>query len=308
MFSSDPFHRITAGGTFQRTFQIFAANYKVFLIMSGIIFLPLSLVSITMNQILGSSWHTVIDGSMNNNDNNNNNNSLLDSASFNGTYYDPHSTTTATATAAGSDPFNDALMQNMSRFGTQFVVEYIVLLIVSIAGKSAMSFAVAEMYVGRDPSWLDCYKKGMSRWCAVFGDAVLVGFGVGLCQFVIEIFVVILIFLVHNYFMTFLAFLIIAAWLVVLTYVMVSLMILAPVIMVESTGPINAINRCWELSNNNRCYIFCTAFCLFLVYYAFQLVLSAILFAMGGGDAAYSIGGAFLVVLPALIYVPLQVM
>ena len=98
------------------------------------------------------------------------------------------------------------------------------------------------------------------------------------------------------------------AWWVVLVYVLVSLMIIAPVVMIEGKSPIDSIKRCWELASNNRCYIFCTVFCLALIYYAAQLILAAIVMAAGGTDAIMSTFGAIIMYLPVLAFLPLTVM
>jgi hypothetical protein len=311
MFSSDPFQRLTAGGTYNRTFKIFAERYDLFVIISGIIFVPLACMSISLSKFFGSSMNTMIDAMNSLDPSQQQNFDAYNSAVNNVTsnYYDgdTYDGSAAVSFAAGSNPMGDAFLANMSSFGTQFVLEYLALLLVAIAGKAAMAYAVAEMYAGRDPSWLVCFKKGLSRWCDIFGSAALVSLGVFACNILFEI-VILVLASMQNSFMHFLGFLVMVAWMVFLTYVMVSLMILAPVIMVEGKGPINSIKRCWELSSNNRCYIFCTVFCLCMLYYVCQLVLTGILYSAAGPESVFTTGGAFLIILPALIYLPLAVM
>jgi lysylphosphatidylglycerol synthetase-like protein (DUF2156 family) len=187
------------------------------------------------------------------------------------------------------------------------VLNYLALWLFDIAGEAAMAYAVAELYVGRDPNWLDCLKKGFSRWCDVFGSVALVSFGLNVLNAFVQ-FIVALVASTNNNNLTLLAMLAMIAWMLFITYVMVSLMILAPVIMVEGTGPIKSIKRCWELSWGNRCYIFCTIFCLGMLNYTVQIVLTGIFLGTGGQDVSFSSGSAFLVILPALIYIPLAVM
>jgi hypothetical protein len=327
MFSSDPFQRLTAGGTFNRTFTIFAQRFDLFLIISGIIFVPLALMFVSLSKFLGSSMQTMFEamnsldttnsGGSNRNledgayDNSNSNNYYDNSSSSNvdinvdNSNYDSNYDS-ASAFSANSDPMTDAFVSNMSIFGTQFVLEYLALLLFAIAGKAAMAYAVAEMYAGRDPTWLNCLKKGFSRWCDVFGSAMLVSVAVFGCNIVFQL--VIAVMAATGYkFMYFLCFLVMVAWTVFLTFVMVSLMILAPVIMVEGNGPIRSIKRCWELSWNNRCYIFCTIFCMCMLYYVVQLVLTGILYSIST-ELVATTGGAILVILPALLYIPLAVM
>lgn len=298
MFSSDPFQRLTAGGTFNRTLNIFMGRYDLFMMITSIIFVPVAFMMVSIFQFMGTSMHTMLE-SLQTQQNMNNMNS--------GTGYDNYSEYSSTTMAAGSDPFSDAIFQNLSSFGSQFILEYIALLVLSIAGEAAMTYAVAELYAGRDPVWLDCLKKGFSRWCDLFGSAFIVVFAIGFCDFSVRLlsggFIS-----TQNNFMVFLGVLVIVAWLVVVAFVMVSFMILAPVIMVEGSGPINSIKRCWELSWNNRCYIFCTIFCICVSYYVVQLVLTGILIGIGGQEAVFSIRGALLVVLPIMLYIPLNVM
>jgi hypothetical protein len=295
MFSSDPFQRLTAGGTYNRTFTIFAHRYDLFLTISGMIFVPMAALMITLQLHTGSSMHT-----------------LLTNGSPDSVYYsggevndDMMDDATATATAAEADA-NDDAAKAMNKFMTQFFVEYVVFMFFAIGAQAAMALAVAEMYANREPNVVQCLKKGFSRWCDIFGAAMLIGLGVGLSNVVVQIIGVLLIYTGNNFFVS-LAFLIIIAYCAVVMYVMVTLMILSPVIMVEGTGPIKSIKRCWELSSNNRCYMFCTVFCMAMVYYAIQLVISLILFMGGGTEAVYSWWGALLLVLPALVYVPLVV-
>lgn len=318
MFSSDPFQRLTAGGTFNRTFRIFMQRYDLFLIIAGIIFVPLALISITIMRCFGTSMQTVL-GAMEiqhsgddayasggNYNNNSGDNAYPSDGVYNNNNGDPY----VYSNYDGTDPMAAALLSNMRTFGCQFVLEYVALLILGIAGKAAIAYAVAELYAGRDPSWLDCLKKGFSRWCDVFGAAMLVGLGIALCNIFVEITIAVLAVIGgdNNGFMMFLILLVVIAWFVFIAYVMVSLMILAPVIMVEGSGPINSIKRSWELSWNNRCYIFCTIFCFCMIYYVVQIILSAIVMTAGGPGAVLSVWGAFVIILPAFLYLPLAVM
>eukprot|EP00539_Tryblionella_compressa_P000178 CAMPEP_0178746464 /NCGR_PEP_ID=MMETSP0744-20121128/7823_1 /TAXON_ID=913974 /ORGANISM="Nitzschia punctata, Strain CCMP561" /LENGTH=268 /DNA_ID=CAMNT_0020399677 /DNA_START=340 /DNA_END=1146 /DNA_ORIENTATION=+ len=208
--------------------------------------------------------------------------------------------------AYASDAMDDKTTANMTKFMIQFTLEYVAFMFIAIAGQAAMAYATAEMYAAREPSWSACLKKGFTRWCDIFGAAFLVGFGMGVCNIFIQLIAVNLL-ASKTSFLIFLGFLLLVAYYVVIVYVMVSLVILTPVIMVEGTGPIKSIKRCWELSWDNRCYIFCTAFCLSLVYYAFQLVLYLLLSAIGGTEAVFSWWGALVLISPSIIYLPLVV-
>ena len=293
--SNDGFHRLTAGGTFNRTFAVFAKRWDLFLIIAGIIFIPLALMAVSMMKVIGSSMSTLMAG--------------IDASGGlqvdeNGTvvYSDVGGDGTAADPFADSDP-----LAAFASFGLQFFLEYLALLIFAVAGKGAIAYAVGQLYLDNDPSWLQCLQMGFSKWCTLFCAAFLVGVCIGGGNIVANLIAGSL-FAADVTILSLIGFLIMVAWWVVLVYVLVSLMIIAPVVMIEGKSPIDSIKRCWELASNNRCYIFCTVFCLALIYYAAQLSLAAIVMAAGGTDAIMSTFGAIIVYLPALAFLPLTVM
>ena len=170
-----------------------------------------------------------------------------------------------------------------------------------------MAYAVAELYAGRNPSWLDCCKKSFRRWCDLLLAIVVVCFTVFCAHFFVSILFMVCV-LTNNRIMVVLGSLMMMAWLVCYLFVIVSLSLLAPILMVEGTGPVHSLKRCWELSWNNRCYIFCTAFCLCIMYYVVQLLLYVILAASGGVDLVFSTLGAFVIMSPIWVYLPLVIM
>ena len=293
--SHDGFHRLTAGGTFNRTFAVFAKRWDLFLIIAGIIFIPLALMAVSMMKVIGSSMSTLMAG--------------IDASGGlqvdeNGTvvYSDVGGDGTAADPFADSDP-----LAAFASFGLQFFLEYLALLIFAVAGKGAIAYAVGQLYLDNDPSWLQCLQMGFSKWCTLFCASFLVGVCIGGGNIVANLIAGSL-FAADVTILSLIGFLIMVAWWVVLVYVLVSLMIIAPVVMIEGKSPIDSIKRCWELASNNRCYIFCTVFCLALIYYAAQLILAAIVMAAGGTDAIMSTFGAIIMYLPVLAFLPLTVM
>jgi len=297
-FANNPFQRITGGATFSRSFAIFMERYDLFLVLSGMIFIPLALMTATITHFIGSSMATM-------------------TQAMDTTYYEPDSSADSYAydstnyydSSANMDSitadFASNMASNMAAFGGQLVLEYILLMIVSIAGRAAMAYAVAEMYAGRDPNWRNCLKLGFSRWCDLFGAAFLVGFGIGFANGLVQAIFMLLLY-TQSTIVAILASVGILAWHVVIIFVLVSLMILAPVIMVEGQGPIKSIKRSLLLSWNNRCYIFCTVFCLALVGYTMQVIIALILYSASPSLMASGFG-AVISLLPALIFVPLAV-
>ena len=299
--SADAFQRLTAGGTFSRTFAVFRKRWDLFLIIAGIIFIPLALMAVSIMTVIGSSMSTLLAG--------------IDASA--GLQVDENGTIVYSdggSSSAGAADFYDGSsgmdvnpFATFGSFGLQFVLEYLALLIFAVAGKGAIAYAVAQIYVDRNPSWLECLQRGFSKWCTLFCASFLVGLGTGVVNAVVNL-VASLMFGKNMGFLALVGFLILVAWFVVLIYILVSLMIIAPVVMIEGKSPVASIQRCWELSSNNRCYIFCTVFCLALVYYLAQIILAAIAMAIGGADALVSTWGAFLILLPALAFLPLTVM
>ena len=164
------------------------------------------------------------------------------------------------------------------------------------------SYMLEEILLG----WIAA-KKGVQRWCNIFLAIMLVNVLIFGAQVVVKI-LFILTIVTKSPIMVFLGCVLLVTWFAGLMFAMVSLGLLAPVIMVEGTGPVRSIKRCWELSWNNRCYIFCTVFCLCMMYYLVQLVLYVILVSSAGLDLVFSTWGAFLIMLPILIYLPLATM
>ncbi len=295
MFSSDPFQRLTAGGTFNRTSKIFLQRYDLFLTITGIVFVPLALLMMTIFQFFGSSFHTIMNAL----------NSQQNITEYDG--LDDALYGTASSIEVGDEIAIDPFVGEMSKFLSQLVVEYLIFAFLAIAAKAAMTHAVAELYAGRDPKWLECLKQGFSRWCDVFGAILLVNTGVFCIDFTVRITSALLVS-TQSTFLAFLSFLVSMVWFVSLMFITVSLMVLAPVIMVEGTGPIRSLKRCREISWNNRCYIFCSVFSFCMLYYVVQIILCVLLASLGGVDAVMSTWGAFVMTLPAMIYIPIQSM
>lgn len=264
------------------------------MIIAGIAFVPLAFMMITYFEILGASLYTVTDVI-------NSQQNISASSGFDEFGNDCSSST------SGDCNVENVYVANMSSFTSQILIEYACFVVLIIAAKAAMTHAVAELYMGRDPKWLDCVKEGFSRWCDIFGTGALISFGIFIMNIATEI-IAFLLMMTASKVMIVVSIFMWIIWLILLFYLSVSFMILTPVIMVERMGPIHTIKRCWQLSRNNRCYTFCTIFCFCITYYMLQLLLCIIVVNLGGLDAIASIWGAFLVSLPAIIYIPVTAM
>jgi hypothetical protein len=290
VFRSDPFQRLTAGGTFSRAFQILTSRYDLFFSIACFIFVPQLVLQITLSHSTGSSFQTM--------------NAFLNQNMAAASYDAPTDLNDAQKEAVA-----DALVPDMMKVSAQVAMEYIILMVFAVAGNAAMCHAVAELYADRYPTWLASLRKGFSRWCDVFGATMLFSVGLSLGYLVCVVGIFILSMLMPGWVVALFGFLVAVVFLVFACYISVSLMILQPVIMVEGKGPIDSIKRCWELSSNNRCYIYCTSFCLALTSIVVQSVLFLMLSAAAGGTEGVHLGwAAFVMSLPTMVYAPLSSM
>lgn len=326
----DPFRRLTAGATYSRAFQVLGERYELFFAITFLLYIPLAWMSVTLHKMMGSSLQTIMDmatagvttGDYNQRQLFSNSNeyvSSYDSTNMNGMGYSNEysSSFSNTNTADYSVSVNldedefaalgAEFAQSLASFGAKLLVEYIAFLIIGIAGEAAMAYAVAELYAGRTPDTMECLKKGFSRWCDLFGSSLLVGFGMGIGNLIMQGIMAGCI-MSQKGILIFLAVMLFIGWIVVIVFMMVSLEILPPVLMIEGEGPINSLKRCWELSWDNRCYIFCTLFGLGVCLNIATIILALVVVGMGGPDFAFSTVGSLITTLPLLFYLPMAIM
>ena len=142
-------------------------------------------------------------------------------------------------------------------------------------GEAAIGLAVARMYLGSYPETMTTLKSGVSHFSNLFCSNLLVG----AIRFVFIWFVAgpLLSLLSTSggaaVAKELVAVVIGTVWILAATYFIVSMMIVVPVIVLEKKGPVAGVQRAWDLSNGNRCYIFCTSFCLGLVFGILILML-----------------------------------
>lgn len=195
------------------------------------------------------------------------------------------SVATASHAASQGDWDNDAnnddfmkLRSQMGAFIGQFIVEVFLLQIVIIMAKGAVVYAVAAMYAQQQPTLLHSLKQGCSRWCDLFLTGFLVGIGVLICHLIVALIIFTILSISDS--LTPLVVVIQLAYSCFLIYVMVSFMILVPVIIVERKSSSICIWRCLELADGNRCFIFCSVFCIAIVNNIIQMIMAQILFAI----------------------------
>jgi hypothetical protein len=152
--------------------------------------------------------------------------------------------------------------------------------------------AVAELYVGQVPTVDSTLQHGLGKMYQLFGNAVVIGAGVGVPAFILLL-AMVWIFngaavgvIIFNA-----IFLVVMACVVVVTY------FTYPSVMVEDAGMIDSVYRSYELTKNHRGHIF-TVLTLFFVT-KFVLDLACNFTALAGGGAV----GALMQLLKIIISV-----
>jgi hypothetical protein len=152
--------------------------------------------------------------------------------------------------------------------------------------------AVAEMYVGQVPTVDSTLQHGLGKMYQLFGNAVVIGAGVGVPAFILLLAMVWITNGAAAGVIVFNAiFLVVMACVVVVTY------FTYPAVMVEDAGMVDSIYRSFELTKNHRCHIF-SVLTLFFVT-KFVLDLACNFTAMAGGGAV----GALMQLLKIIISV-----
>lgn len=288
-FEENPFQRLSAGGAISRAFSLLFERKEVFLPIGALCYIPLVAVAATMLHLTGSAVAAASQEAGNQEEANA---EYTDYSSYFGAQQDFH---------AGS-------------FLGQLLVEFVLLDIVIILAKGAIVYAVASMYTQRKPNLGSSLKQGWSRWCDLFATGLLVSFAVFICYLIMAAFHLGIFSLIGND-SSGLALLVLAVYLVYLgfvIYVVVSLILLTPVIIVEGTTCFACIRRCMELAKGNRCFIFCTVFCIGLVTVIIQTILGMIVIAIhkDGSDVVTTAPVLYGAVtsLTTFLFVPLQIM
>lgn len=279
MFAAEVFTRLTVGQTFSRSFAIFLERWDLFLLVASVVYIPFFLFMVTYSSALGEATVASIE------------------KATNGEYdpdYDPM-----------EEAFNQMFVTLQGSMG-KLAAESTFLNLVGILGTAAVAITVAEMYAERMPNAFESGKKGLSQYCDLFcaGFLVQCAFAVLL---VLAITVMFLCYSSQNSFLIFLGILVCIGVFMVIIFIAVAMMIVAPTIMVEKLGPVQAVKRCWELAYNNRCYIFCTSYCLSLVNGFATSIWGGIFFG-GNPMAQFTPFGALIMSLPFLIFFPANAM
>uniref|UniRef100_A0A7S3PAM9 Glycerophosphoryl diester phosphodiesterase membrane domain-containing protein n=1 Tax=Amphora coffeiformis TaxID=265554 RepID=A0A7S3PAM9_9STRA len=141
--------------------------------------------------------------------------------------------------------------------------------------------AVAEMYVGQVPTVDGTLQLGLSKLYQLFCNAVIIGAAVAFPAILVLLFLVWIsggaqvVVIMFNFF-----FLIVAIGVVVVTYHTY------PVIMVEEKGPIDSIQRSYDLSQGHRVYIFTCIMLFFLGKFILHTICNVIGAHAGGAVTA----------------------
>lgn len=189
-------------------------------------------------------------------------------------------------------------------FGLQFMIYEFA----TILGRAAIMRGVANMYVGQSVTLMECFQAAWAKKVPLISVSFIVGLGGALGIGVVALFV----HLASSYPNPFTIFLAVVAGLVVLTggaYAYIGVVMANASIMIENfSGPVQGIQRSWELATGSRCYLMCVLFCLWFMNQLLSRLLHNMFSSGDIMDAIFSLAGLVVSILPLLIYFPLKSM
>lgn len=187
-----------------------------------------------------------------------------------------------------------------------FAMQFLLYDVSSVVGQGAVTHAVAQIYIGQRPTWLNCLKKGWKKkWVLVCSSLIVHG---SLMLSLIPMLIIISFTAFNpNGFTIALSVITGIAYLCGAIFGYLGVILTSPAIMVEGfTSPIKGIQRSWELATGSRCYLFCTLFCFWFLNQLIVRLLHNMFVSGNIMDAMFSIVGIVMSVVPVLIYFPLH--
>jgi hypothetical protein len=180
--------------------------------------------------------------------------------------------------------------------------------IATVIGQGAISQAVAMIYIGQRPGWLQCVRSAWGKKWPLLGSSLLLYWGLFLAFIPTWVFIVVAVANSNGLTIT-LACLAGLVFFVSGLYAFIGLIMTSPAIMVEGHGsPIKAMMRSWELAAGSRCYLLCTLFCLWLIGNLVSRLLHNMFVTGDVMDVMFSIVGIVVSVVPMLLFFPLHAM
>jgi hypothetical protein len=187
-------------------------------------------------------------------------------------------------------------------------LQLVVYEISTVLGQGAISHAVASIYVGQRPGWLQCVRESWKRKLALFGSSLLVYgalFLAGIPPFIL----ISVATVIPNVLTIVLACVSGVAFVVGGLYGYIGAIMSSPAIMVEGfSNPVKGIMRSWELATGSRCYLLCTLFCLWFLNNLVARLLHNMFITGDVMDILFTIVGIVVSVIPLLLFFPLHAM
>jgi hypothetical protein len=188
------------------------------------------------------------------------------------------------------------------------VIQFVFYELATVIGQGGISQAVAMIYVGQRPDWLQCIKAAWSKKCSLWGSSLLV-FGALFLAFLPAYVLIVVAVISPNPLTITLAVLAGMAFLFFGIYGYIGTVMTSPAIMVEGFGnPVKAISRSWELAAGSRCYLLSTLFCLWLMGNLVSRLLNNMFVTGDVMDVLFSFVGIVVSVLPVMLFFPLHAM
>lgn len=183
-----------------------------------------------------------------------------------------------------------------------FCIEFGIYALATVIGQGAVTYAVAKIYIGENPEWLECLKTAWKRKWQLLGASLLVDGSIFLCLMLVAAAILIFGFDPNPFTITLLVLASVFAA-VGIAYAYSGLLLVSPSIMVESfSSPIKGIKRSWELSTGSRCYLICTMISLYFCL----LMANSFLMNLFGSDSVISILDFVIRIIPLTLYFPLH--
>lgn len=270
---SNLYDRLTISTSFNRAFEIFFKRLEFFVPLGLAVFVPFSIYMYTFVSMIHSDIEALQE-SVNNGE---------DLVEANKEYW-------------------LGIASHAKHHASTLILEVVFNSIVTVFAQAVVSIAVAQIYVGRSPDVPGICQRVIQLVCNYVAASFLVGTAMGLL-IAICVGVLIACIISEKGLLILLGIFVFgaAAWLHI--YVSVAMMIVTPAIMIEKLGPIQAIKRCWELADNNRCFVFCTAFILGMVQGVSTQVIAGFI-SVGDPQRRFTGWGTVVTNVPVIVFTP----
>lgn len=281
------FNHLTIGRVFARTCNLFVDRWNVYMILSVLVVLPTAILGSLIGAIFGRS---IVE-------------KVMKTKSTNCRDGDP-------ALCTGLEHFT-ALLHHSFSVVLIIVLQWVLATAITLIGAAAMTRACADTYAAQPQSWRACWKIGLDQLRTLV-VASMIRVGVAISGWLIFAVFIGMAVATESIFFVLLALIVFGMVSLALLYFLLSIVLVIPVIVVESKGPVEALQRSYEMSKGRQSYVFCALFIMWIVRLIVEQLLHNIFNASGSLNQSLPLanfltpGGIFVSHLPDLLYLPLS--